>query len=1183
MDIPRRSFLAGASALALIAATPNLAEARIRGAISDVPVTWNPVVINGGGLSDGFSTANDGSMLCRNDTCGAFRWDPAWDPGSRWVSISDQQRVTYPEFGGYRGGAGCSDVQFAFSNSNVIYQILTDQFGPNNLRAGLGYVIKSIDGGASFSYTNYPPNAVIDTTSNNTNGNAVFGTNNVQYKRVQNKLGVDPVNENVVYAANPGGPPLVTKDGGVTWSNVPSLPIATPVCVLNNATQGAAGSGGTPGTQVLDIVGGTGTVVAKVSVTILANGTISTTNVVTVNTAGSYTSIPQGNPVAVTGAGLTGGSVNVTWRGGGLGACCWSFDTNGGTVVVGGQTVTKNIYVAVELSGVWLSTDGGVSFTQIANDVGVNWPAFCGISPPNGGTFTESAFFIADNSTLPSSATDIRICRYNKTTNTWNKTILSDANSRMQLACHPTRPGVICSVKPGDVNHHFQYSNDYGATWTSYVKAPQPGFNESYSAPDALWVENQNNNFGLSAAGMLFRYGTDELWATAGQGIFTTSVGASAPATVTWTGKTAGLEQVVMMTLAHESGSKLLQICQDLNGFVRDTSALSTPPTNPINPSLGGLAPLLLANGFCGDIDKTDVNKMAIVGANTSYCGYSTDGGTTWAAFTRLPESEVASLNPGEVMIRNGSIFWIADPNFAGTSQAVQESYWSVTTDNGVNWTRLDQLISGLENIPLAKPVVVFTSYIDDNSTPGTYSGVAGNVMTVTAIHTPPPIPNSNTGFVISNPVGLVAANTTVSSYGTGNGSSTGTYNVNNSQAIPPFSGFIDRGKKGVYAVLVNGGTGNAIGDEITLAGGTFTTPAKIKVLSLTGTGGGISTFAVIEPGVYSVLPTLASPATQGSTTGSGSGATFNLSWSVFQRYQFSGFIDDGSGGGSYSGVAGTVLTVTALATLPLATTSVLTPNFSSTSGASPNGVTSGTTISALSGTGTGFNIGTYQVSASQARAPAPRQAVIAVPTGWGQSSGLVPRVSGCFDGSDTNTVYLMTSTATPSPARGVYKSTDLGATWTYQGTSSYPMSSGFVNTLRSVPGQAGVLFAASGATTSGIPAVHPVTSALLRKSVNGGVSWTTVANMLEPNDFSFGKAGPSGNPTLFVAGFYKGVYGIWMSEDLGGSFRQMTSTAYGPWPINNDGVQIMGADKDVYGRCYIGFKGSGAVYSTLV
>jgi hypothetical protein len=74
-------------------------------------------------------------------------------------------------------------------------------------------------------------------------------------------------------------------------------------------------------------------------------------------------------------------------------------------------------------------------------------------------------------------------------------------------------------------------------------------------------------------------------------------------------------------------------------------------------------------------------------------------------------------------------------------------------------------------------------------------------------------------------------------------------------------------------AVVAVGGTGHATNDLITLAGGTFTRAAVLRVTAQTA--GVIDTVSVADRGVYSVLP--ANPVAQGSTSGTGVAATFTL------------------------------------------------------------------------------------------------------------------------------------------------------------------------------------------------------------------------------------------------------------------------------------------------------------------
>jgi hypothetical protein len=77
---------------------------------------------------------------------------------------------------------------------------------------------------------------------------------------------------------------------------------------------------------------------------------------------------------------------------------------------------------------------------------------------------------------------------------------------------------------------------------------------------------------------------------------------------------------------------------------------------------------------------------------------------------------------------------------------------------------------------------------------------------------------------------------------------------------------------------LQAGGSGYAIGDTITLTGGTFSQAIILTVATLSGSA--VATFTTTNGGTYTVLPT--NPISQGSTSGSGTGATFNVTaWQV--------------------------------------------------------------------------------------------------------------------------------------------------------------------------------------------------------------------------------------------------------------------------------------------------------------
>lgn len=84
------------------------------------------------------------------------------------------------------------------------------------------------------------------------------------------------------------------------------------------------------------------------------------------------------------------------------------------------------------------------------------------------------------------------------------------------------------------------------------------------------------------------------------------------------------------------------------------------------------------------------------------------------------------------------------------------------------------------------------------------------------------------------------------------------------------------------------GGSGYAEGDTITLAGGTSTTQTVLTVDSVSG--GAVTAASITTPGRYSVAPT--DPVAQDTTSGGGTGATFNMTYSAVVTFQVGDLIE---------------------------------------------------------------------------------------------------------------------------------------------------------------------------------------------------------------------------------------------------------------------------------------------------
>ncbi len=172
-------------------------------------------------------------------------------------------------------------------------------------------------------------------------------------------------------------------------------------------------------------------------------------------------------------------------------------------------------------------------------------------------------------------------------------------------------------------------------------------------------------------------------------------------------------------------------------------------------------------------------------------------------------------------------------------------------------------------------------------------------------------------------------------------------------------------------------------------------------------------------------------------------------------------------------------------------------------------------------------------------------------------------------DKAQPGTFYYVHSGDAPNQAlAGVWRTQDGGSTWDrlFQG-EIMPASEGGAK-LRSVPGHAGHLFFSS--------AYAHVADTALRRSVDGGRTWSILPRLTRIEDIAFGKAAIGATyPTLFVSGRVDDVYGIWRSVDEGASWQRIVDFPAG----SLDQVIGIGADPDVFGRVYIGYKGSGWVW----
>jgi hypothetical protein len=193
--------------------------------------------------------------------------------------------------------------------------------------------------------------------------------------------------------------------------------------------------------------------------------------------------------------------------------------------------------------------------------------------------------------------------------------------------------------------------------------------------------------------------------------------------------------------------------------------------------------------------------------------------------------------------------------------------------------------------------------------------------------------------------------------------------------------------------------------------------------------------------------------------------------------------------------------------------------------------------------------------------------------TGWGFAYYMRRHVLAA-DRVDANTFYIVNYGPKSAPsAKGLYRSTDGGATWGHVYTGS--ALGGFNPTLKTVPGRSGHLFYSLGSTSG----PHPNNDKFFR-STDHGATWNAVPGVSEVWTFGFGKMAPGESyPAIYIFGWVGGAVGIWRSDDNAVTWIRLSDG----FPLSSfDQIVTMEGDANTYGTVYVGFAGSGFAYGHL-
>jgi hypothetical protein len=380
-------------------------------------------------------------------------------------------------------------------------------------------------------------------------------------------------------------------------------------------------------------------------------------------------------------------------------------------------------FLSTRRDGLWKTTDGGVTWTQVPTSVipvgdknaGVRFVEFDPTSPAvNGqtqrayigvgdvgifeynaasGSFTQiqdTAGFITDVSIGSDGLLWVsegnRLKVWSPTTRTWTDRTPDNMSDAM-VVVDPKNSQRIFVGNGGQQDGRFWRSLDGGQNWTP--------LNIAIAASRVPWLARSGEDNFMTSGRMVFNP-NGELWFAQGAGVWTTTD--LADDEVTWNENSVGIEELVPADIIAPPGGKTVSAVGDFHGFLHENID-AYPSKMFIGTSLGANTSLDYAGG----------NPQVIVAAgattNLEYqgCGYgapcnglagiSRDGGRSWTPFTdKVRTSATGQLGDGRYQLSAGNVLVSADANSLLWVPSNNRAP-AYSADGGQSWNTIGQLV----------------------------------------------------------------------------------------------------------------------------------------------------------------------------------------------------------------------------------------------------------------------------------------------------------------------------------------------------------------------------------------------------------------------------------------------------------------------------------------------------------
>ncbi len=342
------------------------------------------------------------------------------------------------------------------------------------------------------------------------------------------------------------------------------------------------------------------------------------------------------------------------------------------TAVVSNPTRASTIYVGVQRSGVYRSTDGGGSFSLISGSSGPGTAA----TPMRGVVASDGTLYVTawgsgggiwrfrngiwSNISVPAS-----IAWYDRA---WTG-----------IAVDPANPDRILVTADGEVPKDIFISSNGGASWQGYGDSGAYPRRLTQEWP-AWWPAKASNSL---AGGLIFDpTNSNRAFVTSGYGFHAITDLNSTTSPANARDFMRGLEILIatrVRSLPAGARNRLLVTCQDMVGF-----AFTDHQTVPGEALIRG-TPWAIAAGTSLSFCQSQPDHMVVVGGHVEYWGglarITNDGGVTWRNLNPPVEKAfgghiaMSSTNPNNLVWIPMNVSW-----YSGRSGPVY------TTDGGATW-----------------------------------------------------------------------------------------------------------------------------------------------------------------------------------------------------------------------------------------------------------------------------------------------------------------------------------------------------------------------------------------------------------------------------------------------------------------------------------------------------------------